>query len=89
MPGYVSSHKGGTQSGNTVTYALKINEKATIDVTGGALSGGATAGIVVLALLVLGGIGAGVFFYLRRNRRFSVPVAPVVPPTFTYPPPVN
>jgi hypothetical protein len=77
MPGWISSHNGGTVSGNTVTYTVHFGESATIDVTGG----GYNTGIVYpagagLGILALGGLAGFVFWQLRRRR--SPTLAPAV-----------
>jgi hypothetical protein len=70
MPGWVSSHVGGTQSGNTVTYTVHYGESATIDVVGGGYNTGilypAGAG---LGLVGLGGLAAGVVVWQLRRRK--------------------
>jgi hypothetical protein len=81
MPGWVSSHVGGSQSDNTVSYTIHYGEQATIDVSGGGyntrvlyLVGGG------LALLLLGagaadsscGSGDGRRAPWRRSARRGV-----------------
>jgi hypothetical protein len=56
MPNWVSEQHGGTQNGNTVTYAVKFGQSATIDVTGGG---------VLLALLLF---AIGMFLLWRGGR---------------------
>lgn len=68
MPGWVSSHKGGTQSGNTVSYVVKAGQTADIDVVGGALTTGGIASIAGGSLLALVLIGGGIFLFLRRRN---------------------
>jgi hypothetical protein len=68
MPGWVSSHKQGEVSGNTVKYTIHYNEQTDIDVAGGganpqALLLAITAGVLILVL-----IGAVAFWLVRRRR---------------------
>jgi len=69
MPGWVSSHTGGTQSGNTVMYTVHYGESATIDVVGGGYNTSilypAGAG---LGLVGLGGLTAGIVVWQLRRR---------------------
>jgi hypothetical protein len=83
MPNWVTSHQGGVVNGNTVTYTVHLNERATIDVVGGGINtvvypiGG---GILVLLLLVV----ALVSFLLLRRRKVDAPV-PVMAPAASFP----
>lgn len=66
MPNWVTSHTGGTQNGNTVTYTIHVNEEANIDVSGGGLNTGTLlplGGGVLLVLLVL----IAAIIWLRRR----------------------
>lgn len=78
MPNWVSSHTGGTQDGNTVTYTIHVNEEANIDVTGGGLNmstlyplGG---GLLVVLLVIVGLI----VWRLRRGARQKAEAQPVL-----------
>lgn len=102
MPNWVTSHTGGTQNGNTVTYTIHVNEEANIDVTGGGLNTGTLfplGGGVLLLLLVL--IAAIIWLRRRGARRNGEPqpafgaaaeagsmLYPVVPPAPVVPQPV-
>ncbi len=79
MPGWVTSHKGGTLSGNTVTYTVHIGETADIDVVGGAVNtpvvlafGGALAAILLLGIVLT--------LVLRRRKAASRVPAPASVP---------
>jgi hypothetical protein len=78
MPGWISSHTGGSVSGNTVTYTIHFNEEATIDVVGGGPNTGVLvpAGAGVVLLLIVAGVG--IFLMARRRRRTSTEPAPLV-----------
>ncbi|HZC08352.1 MAG TPA: hypothetical protein VE338_22155 [Ktedonobacterales bacterium] len=96
MPGWITSHRGGAVSGNTVTYTVHYGEETDVDVVGGGyntalLLPGGIGVVVVLALIVL-----GVVFWRRRGRRTATqemipayvaasPDAPTVPAMDTPP----
>lgn len=68
MPGGVSSHNGGTVSGDTITYTVHVNQVANIDVSSSAVNITAVlpviAGVVVIFII----LGAMVFVYRQRGR---------------------
>lgn len=69
MPGSITSHKGGTVTGNTVAYTIHYGEDADIDVVGGGLDSGAVLPVGAGAVVVLAAFG-GLFFALsRRGKR--------------------
>jgi hypothetical protein len=80
MP-HIASHQGGSISGNTVTYTVKYNEKATVDVVGGPAGladnigaiGMVGGGVVLLAILA----GGAFFFMRRRNSTLAVAGSPM------------
>jgi hypothetical protein len=97
MPGWITSHTGGTVSGNTITYTVHYGEQTDIDVTGGGRTTAATAAIAGGIVLVLLAVAALIFVLLMRRRRAAVPVpamvavpySPSMPSTpASYPPPV-
>jgi hypothetical protein len=73
MPGWVTSHDGGTVDGNTVKYTIHFGEQATIDVVGGGVNttvvvpAGIGAGVVVLLGIAL------IVFGVSRRRRAANP----------------
>ncbi len=89
FPGGVSAHKGGTVSGDTVTYTLKFGDTATVDATGGS-SAGSAIGLGVGGLVVLLAIGGLAFFLLRRRNTAVAPASPApFGPASTYPQPTS
>jgi hypothetical protein len=86
MPGWVSSHKQGEVSGNTVKYTIHYNEQADIDVTGGGVNPQALALTIAAGALILLLAGALAFWIVRRRRaREAIPTTlgaaiPSVPP---------
>jgi hypothetical protein len=97
MPGWITSHTGGTVSGNTITYTIHYGEQADIDVTGGGRTAAATAAIAGGIALILLGVAALIFVLLMRRRRaraqasamVAVPYTPITSSTpASYPPPV-
>jgi hypothetical protein len=80
MPGWVTSHQGGTVNGNTVRWELHYGDKATIDEVGGgynsphvALIGGA------VGLGLVASLGTGLWLTLRRRRKPALPAEPTWP----------
>jgi hypothetical protein len=68
MPGGISSHSGGTVSGDTITYTVHVDQVANIDVASSAVN-------VVAVLPVIGGgvvivviLAAMLFVYRKRVR---------------------
>jgi hypothetical protein len=83
MPGWITSHDGGTVDGNTVTYLVHPGDSVTIDVVGGGLNTKVVyplaGGALLLVLLIAGG---AVFLLVRRRsaaRREAL--APAIAPT--------
>lgn len=71
----ISTHKGGTQANNTVTYTLHYGDESDIDVTGSgttAAAGFTFAGGAVIVLLA----GAGAAFWFLRRRSASAGAVP-------------
>jgi hypothetical protein len=68
MPGGISSHSGGTVSGDTITYTVHVNQAANIDVSSSAVNIAAVlpviGGVVVIFII----LGAMVFVYRKRVR---------------------
>ncbi len=58
MPGSITSHKGGTVNGNTVTYTVHYGEETDIDVVGSGLNTGVLipigAGVAIILLAIAG-----------------------------------
>lgn len=85
MPGWISSHRGGTVSGNTILYTIHYGQETDIDVTGGALTGGgiaAIAGGIVLLLVILAGVA---LLVMRRVGARRAAAAVSVPATVPMP----
>ena len=68
MPGGVSSHTGGTVSGDTITYTVHVNQVANIDVSSRAVNVTAVLPVIggVVVLLII--LGAMVYVYRKRPR---------------------
>ncbi|WIG61871.1 MAG: hypothetical protein OJF49_004620 [Ktedonobacterales bacterium] len=95
MPGWVTSHSGGTVQGNTVTYLVHFGEQADIDVVGGGVNTAVivpmVGGAILLLLLITGGV---VFVMMRRRTRAAQPapvaayagasISPSIPPSMPY-----
>jgi hypothetical protein len=82
MPGWITSHDGGTVDGNTVTYLVHPGDSVTIDVVGGGLNTTVVyplAGGTLLLVLIIAG---GVAFWLVRRRSAArrEALAPVIAP---------
>ncbi|HEX3270277.1 MAG TPA: hypothetical protein VHR15_06485 [Ktedonobacterales bacterium] len=82
MPGWVTSHDGGTVDGNTVTYLVHPGDSVTIDVVGGGLNTTVvyplSGGALLLILLIAGG---AVFLLIRRrNAARREALAPAIAP---------
>ena len=75
MPNWVSEQHGGTQNGNTVTYAVKFGQSATIDVTGGGYNAPHIALVAGGVLLALALFAIGLFLLWRGNRLPAKPAA--------------
>jgi hypothetical protein len=72
MPSITAHSSDATVSGNTATITAKYGEKKTIDVTGG--PGGVSPLVwILIALVVLAGLGVGVYFFLRRRSAQATP----------------
>lgn len=76
MPGWVTSHKGGDVSGNTVSYTVHYGQEANVDVVGGGYNTAlllpvGIGAVVVLALIIIGAI----VLARRRGKRGEARVA--------------
>lgn len=84
MPGSITSHKGGTVSGNTVSYTVHYGEETDIDVVGGGLNTallipiGAGAGVVLLLIIAI----IGFIIWQRRRGKNTAQVTPDAAPAF-------
>ncbi|HEX9070022.1 MAG TPA: hypothetical protein VF807_14720 [Ktedonobacterales bacterium] len=70
MPGWVTSHQGGTVTGNTVRWELRYGDKAAIDEVGGGYNSPHVAlisGAVGMGLVAT--LGTGLWLALRRRRK--------------------
>ncbi len=77
MPGWISSHTGGSVQGNSITYTVHYGETASIDVTGGGVNTAVVyplAGGIVVVLLIA--VTLVVVFALRRRRPTSPALVP-------------
>ncbi len=83
FPTLKAHNNEGVVKDNTITYTAKVNEKKTIDATGGdaVLGGLLVPGLIGLVVLVA--IGAALFFVLRR--RTPPPAAAAMPSSTPYP----
>ncbi|MBA3827064.1 MAG: hypothetical protein H0X24_24620 [Ktedonobacterales bacterium] len=83
FPSLKAHNSDGVVKDNTITYTAKVNEKKTIDATGGdaLLSGFLVPAII--GLVVLAAIGAVLFFVLRR--RTPPPATAAMPASTPYP----
>lgn len=79
MPGSITSHTGGTVSGNTITYIVHYGEQTDIDVTGSGRTAAATAAMAGGIVLILLAVAAVIFILLMRRRRAAVPAPAAVP----------
>lgn len=80
MPGSITSHKGGSVSGNTVSYTIHYGQQTDIDVVGGGFNTALLLPIgiaVVVILLLIGG-----FIFWRRRRSATRVAAPEAAPAF-------
>jgi hypothetical protein len=82
MPGWITSHDGGTVDGNTVTYIVHPGDSVTIDVVGGGLNTAVVYPLAGGALLLVLLIAGGVAFWLvrRRNAARREALAPAISP---------
>lgn len=80
MPGSITSHKGGSVSGNTVSYTIHYGQQTDIDVVGGGFNTALLLPIgiaVVIILLLIGG-----FIFWQRRRSATRATAPEAAPAF-------
>lgn len=68
MPGGISSHTGGTVSGDTITYTVHVNQVANIDVSSSAVNIAAVLPLIGGAVVILIILGAMVYVYRKRSR---------------------
>jgi hypothetical protein len=82
MPGWISSHDGGTVDGNTVGYIVHPGDTVTIDVVGGGVNTAVVYPVAGGALLLLLAIAGGLTFWFVRRRSASrnEALAPAIAP---------
>jgi hypothetical protein len=82
MPGWITSHDGGTIDGTTVTYLVHPGASVNIDVVGGGYNTTVVYPLAGAALLLLLALAGGVTFWLvrRRNASRTEALAPAIAP---------
>ncbi|HEX8727631.1 MAG TPA: hypothetical protein VF739_03355 [Ktedonobacterales bacterium] len=77
MPGSITSHKGGSVSGDTVSYTIHYGQETDIDVIGGGFNPSHLLPIGVAFVVILLLIGGLIFWRQRRNM--AARITPVEP----------
>ena len=80
MPGMLTSHSGGTQSGNTITYTVGYAQTAEVNVASRAVNWQTVAPAGLVAGGLLGALAIiSLFLALRRPKRDPRQPAPQAP----------
>ena len=83
FPALKAHNNQGTVNGNTITYTAKVNEKKTIDATGGDASISALLLPIAIGVIGLAALGAALYFVFLRRR--TPPSAAAMPASTPYP----